>query len=160
MVSLPQKLRPSSLIEVSTPKVEATTASSKEPATSSSSQQQRPKSAFVIGPGSTSPRTPSKMRLSSPQRALQPLPGSVDLDDDVEDVEKEEAEGETDVNQASKNEKCERLSPEKDIALRTLDDVIQEAEESMGEYKLKKESYPRLIYHKLFLFSSDIVFSV
>jgi hypothetical protein len=92
----------------------------------------RPKSAFVLQEtvaatnvslvSAAAARTPSpgkgrKERITSqPLRTLQPTLPSPEAD--LEDLDEDK-----------------RFSPEKDLALQTLDDVIQEAEDSMGKDK-------------------------
>jgi len=80
----------------------------------------RPKSAHVANSAVESPRH-GKRRISSPHRALRPVP-SEERSPDKALLDEER----------SPSPASQRLSPEKDLALRTLDDVIQEAEETMG----------------------------
>jgi len=108
--------RPSSMVD-----------SRSESATPPPPQETRPKSAYVSAedrqqrldsPGRV------KKRVSSPQRSLKPstaAEGAPSLDS-ADDERRSPSPG-------------QRMSPEKDLALRTLDDVIQEAEETMGKYK-------------------------
>lgn len=94
------------------------------------SSPQRPQSSYhpqngpdlVVAPTPT-PTPPSplinssakkKGRISSPQRTLDPVPLSPEKED------------------TSQDSKDRELSPDKDLALQTLDDVIQAAEETMG----------------------------
>ena len=106
------------------------------------SQQHRPRSAFVTAAqqssATSSPRSSSssssKRHVSTPRRAL--IPPESDDDDEAQEAaaEREAAEkaaGKENVGAGV----SERLSPEKEMALQTLDDVIQEAEESIGMRK-------------------------
>ncbi len=74
--------------------------------------------------------------MSVPRRALLPAPDKEEEEDAATDVESQspaEEEEEKSVGKVGNGMALsERLSPEKEMALRTLDDVIQEAEESIG----------------------------
>lgn len=94
----------------------------------STPSRQRPKSAYVIGTEHQEPQhteDKKKQRVTSPGRTLQPLDHSGEFEIEDDDEEKE------------RGDVRERLSPEKDLALQTLDDVIQEAEDGMSKAEEK-----------------------
>ena len=66
------------------------------------------------------------MQVSSPKRKLVPDFTADDLESESRDHGEEDQDHEEDDDERE-------LSPEKDYALQTLDNVIQEAEESMGK---------------------------
>ena len=75
-----------------------------------------------------------KHRVSSPQRALQPLPTSPEKDDDVGRGQgQQRSSEEREVTTPTAGGRGRELSPEKESALQTLDDVILQAEQSMDD---------------------------
>lgn len=102
----------------------------------------RPKSSVYSNSGSSSPAsvnvTPGSRKknrvTTTSARTLQPLPSSPR--DEIDDDDNGEISDDSLDVKAEKGEK--RLSPEKEMALQTLDDVLKEAEESMGEILLSK----------------------